>query len=214
VSKHALSGLLVLSVVTVGSPARATFLGPGSVVTPDAQGNPLSDPTATVLTSTTGAFDGAGIIQGTYNESVVRESSGTLDFVYQFTNSPLSLTSIERVTMYHFTGFTTDVGFVNGSGTQPPTSATSSPAGAVVGFGFLAADAVPAGGTSDLLIIRTNATQYDNTGTFTFQGGGATTVPGFAPSSVVVPEPSALALTGLGGFVMVVVAARRRGRTA
>jgi hypothetical protein len=210
-SQRVLFSFALLGALALATQARATVIAPGTSVVPDAQSNPLTDPTATIVATASGTFNASNLDFGTYKEYVVKESSGTLDFVYQFTNDPNSGTALERASMYHFTGFSANVGFVAGSGDVPPVTADRTSGGTVIGFNFPASNGVPTGKSSDLLIIRTNATSFDNTGTFTFQDGAATTVPGFAPAAV--PEPSALVLTGLGGLVLAGYTRRSRRMT-
>ncbi len=216
-----LLGMALFSVMTM-TQARATVLPPGSTVTPDAESNPLNDPTATVLAKKQGSYTtqggGKSVDLGTYTSWVVREASGKLDFLYQFTANSQSSTSIERLTMYNFTGYTTNVGYVASSGSNcgpgssniAPTSASSNTAGSVISFNFSGSNAVEPGQCSDILIIRTNATSYTS-GLLSLQDGSTATVACYAPK--VVPEPTALALSGVAGVCMLGYARRRRQAT-
>jgi hypothetical protein len=197
----------LLGLLAGATQARATVLPVGTTVIPDAVSNPIGAPGNTTLATMSGSFNAANIDFGTYSSTVVRESSGTLDFVYQFANSPNSLTALERMSMFNYTGLNVDVSYVAGSGDRQPVSVDRTTGGAVVAFNFPSAGALQTGASSDLLIVRTNATTFD-TGTVTFQDGAATTVAGFEPLSV--PEPSTLALSGIGGLCLLGTAWRRR----
>lgn len=203
--------LASLSLLAETTETRATVLPPGSTVVPDAQSNPLTDPTFTVLATTNGTynaqFQGSTLDSGTYTVSVVREASGTLDFVYKFTADPSSQSGILGLTVYNFGGVTTDVGYVADPSGDAPDSATRLASGSVISFAYSGANAVTAGDSSDLLIIRTNARDFAP-GLFSLQGGATDTVAAYQP--VAVPEPSALALSGIGGLALIGFARRRR----
>ncbi|WP_422927902.1 PEP-CTERM sorting domain-containing protein [Singulisphaera sp. PoT] len=201
----------------MNTPAHATPLPPSSTVIPDAQTNPLTEPGATLLDSITGNYEmkaGTEVLDsGVYKTWVVREASGTIDFLYQFTTDSSSQTAIEHLTMYRFAGFTTNVGYVANTGADGSTPANIVPdsanrisSGSVLAFNFDAANAVPAGMTSNILIIRTNAVSYTS-GLLSIADGATTTVPAFAPG--IVPEPSALALTAIGGLGLIGYSRRR-----
>jgi len=168
--------------------------------------NPLTESGFSVVASTSGTFS-TPAETGTYSAYVVRETSGTLDFVYKFGNDASSASKIERMTAYNFAGFTTNVGYVAGSGDVTPTSADRTTDGKVVGFNFLAPGSVAAGENTDIMVIKTNATDW-TAGTYTFQDGGATTVAAYAPA-LPTPEPSTLLSLGLGGVVVFGISRRR-----
>jgi len=66
------------------------------------------------------------------------------------------------------------------------------------------------GDTSDTIVVKTNATQYDQEGDTAFIDGGGVTVNSLEPAGpVVVPEPMSLGLLAAGG---VICAARRSRR--
>lgn len=74
---------------------------------------------------------------------------------------------------------------------------------------------VDPGENSAIMIVRTNATSFSDHGAFSVIDGVATTVPGYAPAGVLVPEPGTLALAAgpllLGAFG---IARRRRRKKA
>ena len=160
---------------------------------------------------------------GTFIDAVYRNTSGTLDFLYQFHVNTTSRNVVTVTSASDFTGFTTDVGFMtNGSllpmnpgfvnGTVDPVF-VARPVAASVGFFFgpNSANNINKGETSSTLVISTNATRFvaapDVVGV---SGGGPTTnVSGFEPVGVV-PEPSVFLLT-VGGLVGL-IAWRRKTR--
>jgi len=196
-----------IGLMAFATQALAGDLTGGGTVTPDAMANPLTEAGFSVLAETHGTFS-SPVETGTYSAYVVKETSGTLDFVYQFANDSTSTSHIERMTAFNFANFTTNVGYVSGTGDVTPSSATRTTDGKVVGFNFLTGGSVSAGQSSDILVIKTNATEY-TTGTYTFQNGGATTVAAYAPA-LATPEPSSLLSAGLGGIVLLGIVRRRR----
>jgi len=205
-SRRSLTWFAVAGVLSLTTPVWAQDLTPSHTVTPTATANPLTEAGFTVVASTSGHFS-TPVESGTYSAYVVRETSGTLDFVYKFSNDSSSSSKIERMTAYNFAGFTTNVGYVAGSGDITPRSADRTADGKVVGFNFLAPNSVSPGQDTDIMVIKTNATNW-TTGTYTFQDGGATTVAAYAPA-LPTPEPSTLLSLGLGGVVVLGISRRR-----
>ena len=198
----ALVAMVALSILAA-SPAYATNLNPGQTVAPNATAtNPLTAAGTTVIdhigpANASSSFGGA-TLNVTYDSWVVRDNAtNNLSFVYQFTNNNTSNTVVERTSHFNFNGFSTDVSYYTGSGSVAPTGATRSASGQTVGFEYLASGNVPAGATSMVEIIATNAQTYQR-GTFTFQDGVTVNAEAFAPLGFTpqVPEPASLVLFG------------------
>jgi hypothetical protein len=191
-----------------GSVGDGTALSPGSLtIFSDTLGSPLASVTTPVATPT---------YSGTLTSAVYQNPGGTLDFLYQFSNSANSTDGIERLSMTSFTGFTTDVGYRTDAvspfvaGAQQPFFATRSANGSVVGFEFASNNQagpylVSPGEASRTLVVRTNATQYF-AGNTAIVDGFASNAPSFAPSAI--PEPASLA--GLATIALGAIARRRR----
>ncbi len=210
--RRGLSFFGALALVGLTTQAWAVDLGPGGSVVPGTVANPLTETGFTTEASTSGTFS-TPVESGTYSAYVVRTNTGTLDFVYQFSNNASSKAQVERISAFNFAGYTTNVGYVAGTdaGTGgAPDTADRTTDGKVVGFNFLATGVTP-GSTSDIVVIATNATTWTS-GTYTFQDGGATTVTAYSPGVVAAtPEPSSLASAGIGGLMLFgVYRARRR----
>jgi len=202
--------------LAVGPAASAqVLLPPNTQVTPTVA-NPAPGAVLAAVSSpfTTGGFT------GTLRSAVVQNGS-TLDFYYQVTNSPNSLSALGRETNFNFSGFSTSVfyrtdnaggggaaGFI--AGTETPDTADRDNFG-VVGFNFLQGVAgspsgkLGPGETSSILVVRTNATLFAP-GVSSVINGGAASVVTFAP---VIPEPATLSLLA-GGMMLPLL--RRRGR--
>jgi hypothetical protein len=189
--------------------AQSSILLPGQVLAPTGAAT-----TSGPVIANTGAVPFVGlnafnvpVFTGTVDTQVVSDSGG-LDFVYQFTNSPNSVDSIERLTAADFTGFTTDADYIAGSGAAGPFLVTRSAIGDVIGFTFLSASPIGPGQTSDVLVIKTDATSFGPSA-ITVSDGGSGSAPSFGP--VAVPEPASAAVAALGFGAM---AMRRRKNRA
>src|SRR5262249_33153827 len=135
--------------------------------------------------------------------------AGCLDFVYMFSSDETSIDPIHRATVGNFSTFTTDVGFdSNSSGTAPET-VDRSVNGRVVGFNFPVPEGVQPGGESRVLVVYTNATNFEP-GSLALIDQFTADLKGFQPSAV--PEPGTLFLlgSGLAGLVGSRFARKRR----
>jgi hypothetical protein len=198
------STVAVFLMVTV-APVQATLLAPGGTVASAAVLGPLG-----ALLADTGleTFSfGSPVSTGTVREVVVADANnpfgaGRLSFVYQVRDTT---GDVGRITGSSYAGFLTDVGtdtpivpFFTSGIAMPITIDRTAGVGAVVGFNFMPF-ITPDGGSSDTsveLIIRTDATMFAP-GSIGVIDGGATTLPGFAPSTTT-PEPASIVLFGLG----------------
>lgn len=194
-----------VALTALAGAASATPIVAGTTVAPSAN---ATFPTGlTQVASTTGTIT-AATFTANYTTSVYRTAAGTLDFVYDFSNSSNSANSIESFTAYNFDGFAADVSYVTGTGVVPVTSTRT--ASGTIGFDFTAATPVGRGASADTLIIATNATTYNASGLLSLQDGSAGTGTGFQPTSVsAAPEPGTWALM-LGGVGMLGLMLRGR----
>jgi hypothetical protein len=169
---------------------RATPLPPGGTVVPGFQSSAgfsvLADTGSQAFNlgdGTTGTLDAqVGTLPGNPN--------GGLTFIYQF---HVSTGLVEHLSSASFASFLTDVAFDNSGGTIAPATVNRSGAfdnGKVVEFN---GQWIP-GQTSAVLIINTDAKTFTS-GTIGIIDGGAQTLVGFAPVTLV-PEPASLFLFG------------------
>jgi hypothetical protein len=144
---------------------------------------------------------------GELNQAVFLESGGTLDFAYQLQDSS-SFTDVAGLTVIDFLGSTLDVGTAHGtapfSGGSIGASASRDSAGDAITFSFGATPLAP-GETSDVFLIQTNATAFDQNGFISATGTNSILVEGsavFEPiplpavAAAGVPEPVLLPLLG------------------
>ncbi len=186
--------------------AQAAPLPPGSdipaTVTPNTLGAQLA---------TTGAqsFSLPGTT-GKVTEWVYRDKvTGDLDFVYQFTVTGLTHGHIEHLTAFDYTNVNIlDAGYIVDSASHvAPIDINRNGGGDTPSFNFAPPNGVIKGQTSDLLVLKTTASKFDNNGFIGLIDGGGTTKLGFEP---IVPEPSSLALLCAAAFGMGGYAWRRR----
>jgi hypothetical protein len=193
-------GLLVTA-----APARAASLIGNDFVTPDnITGN---FPSGSIIASSTQQLSSVGnTFTATLYSAVYRETGGTLDFIYQVSNSANSFDALEHVVNSSFTGFTTSASYALASalssdpsspfvtGTVVPFLARRS--GGTAGESNVSFDFAPfvlPGQTSDLLVIQTNARTFIPGMTLVTDSQSAS-YNTFAPSAV--PEPASMVLLG------------------
>ena len=212
------AGLLV----GVGASAHAIILNPGDGATalPGTLSSALPTLTGgTLLASASDVFSNSSY-SGVLYTAVIKETTGTLDFLYQVqdTGGP---DFMHRVTTIDFTGFSTNVDYLSnaftGFGFVAPNS-VSSPSnphtgdrttGSTLGFNFDNAaggdNGLQNGDITNVFFIRTNALNYTSGATNIIDGNIAR-VASFAPPTV--PGPAAVIPMALG----LLTALRRRKR--
>ena len=195
-SRLGMLGIIALCVCLATNSVRATLLVPGSAVALDTvTGVPVTD---SLVATTSADFSAVGYI-GTIDENVYTTSGGTLDFVYEFTLTGASLPYSGSLVLYPFEGYSVNASYIAGAGSAFTT-------GTLTGNDYVSVDhdPIPAGGSSDLLLLQTNATSYSldgyAVGLSDFNGLFAPPLPASSASS---PEPGtfcmgAMAATGLG----------------
>lgn len=184
----------------------------------------------TFVQSATSSFTAlpAGTINATLFSAVYRVGGGpgvgTLDFYYQIVNTS-STFAISNGGVNSFANAvlsvaetSDDVDGAGGSFTSVGTSyfldaSRGAGAGPDVNFSFIAGG-LASGATSNIFVIRTNATTFTTAGSFSLQGGGnvaAASGPVIAAVPVVVvPEANAGLLAGLALPILGGVAVLRR----
>jgi hypothetical protein len=191
--------------------------------------------TGTLLQEIKGGYTAtvSGVTQsGFYTEDVVSDTvTGKLDFLFQFKNT--GSTVIDRVTVSNYTlggailnadyatslsiapGLTSGSTLVAGA-FKPIAVDRSAGTGDTVGFNFavlfLGNNNVPNGGTSSVLVVKTDATQYSGGGIAVIDGATAN-IPALGPATAPLPATASMGfglLGGLGCLTGVNVLRRRR----
>lgn len=178
--------LLHASILNNGGSVPPSPLTPGGVLEAMTSG-----------TITTGTFS-TNYTEWVYSDPNNTWCNGCLDFVFQYKNNGPDI--LGRFTMYNFAGYNLDVGTAPFGG-HDPTTIDRSTSGAVVGFNFTPGDEIQPGETTPMLVIETNARNFDFKGFLSAQDGTAGYANAYEPSSSV-PEPSSLGLIGSGLMVL------------
>ncbi len=201
-------------VVGIGASAGAVILVPGQGPTalPGTPSSALPGLTGgTLLADVTDTFSNSSY-SGILYTAVIRETSGTLDFLYQLTDTG-GPDHIERLTTVDFTGFSTNVDYLSdpftGFGFQAPNTAVAgfppNPhtgdriTGDVIGFNFNAGSpgdlGLNTGDITNVIYIQTNAVNWTY-GATNIIDGNIDRVYSFAPTTV--PGPAAVIPMALG----------------
>jgi hypothetical protein len=189
----------LLVTFTIAS-AQAVPLPQGAVLYP-APAEP--DPIGGNLVFTTGpipftALTFTGDLTSTvFNQDPLNPfGANALTFVYQLNNFQISQDSVVRLTVSRFDSFLVDASFQPSAGVNP-TLIDRSGNGDVIGFQFLMPALMP-GASSARLVLQTSAVNYSPSLASIIDGSVAIAAT-IAP--VPVPEPSSLAVAGVGLLV-------------
>jgi hypothetical protein len=194
------------------------------MVLPDVFPGPGSPPPLLYMTSGSFSFtSGSSVLNGNYTEVVFDDIFGVtcptcLDFAFQVQNAPSSNVAIERIGMPVPLSISTDAGFLVTPSEVAPNFANRGPLGST-SFLFLPPLVFfGPGGTSDILVIATNATRFgpDQLG-FDAEMPNALIIPGIGAITggivgpqATVPEPGTVLLLA-GGLVGLVGSRLRKG---
>jgi hypothetical protein len=206
-------------VVYVAGATSAQNLAPGGTLSP-VPTTTVSG--STVVTQTQNFTSLINTYSGSLVSSVINEGAGNslggLTFTFLLNNNastPMNPNTTEdaltRITDSLFSGFQTSAFYVTGTGAAPTEADRSTGVGGTVGFMV----SVPGGGSSDLLVVRTNATGY-TAGVAGISDGTTVNVASYAPTTAAVPEPGTYAafLVGGLGVLGLMVGARKRSLVA
>jgi hypothetical protein len=147
----------------------------------------------------------------TVETKVLKEPTGTLDFAYQVTNLLSGEPdSVEYVSVNSYRGFTTDADFVAGTGnvTYDDIARTAIAGGVTVTMDYTdTPNNIDPGDSTDWVLIKTNATSYDNLGSVNLLDGAPASVAAFEPA---VPEPVSCSLFSIACIALLTARPARR----
>jgi hypothetical protein len=138
------------------------------------------------------------------------------------TNSPPNFFSLGQEANTNFGGFSTDVGFITNGSTLPsspflngsgaPNTVDRSADGSTVVFTFVNPPGIIPGSTADVLVILTDATNFDSNGSLRLSFFLPDPPGFFEPAAVPLPSALPLFATGLVGLGL--LGWRRKGKAA
>jgi len=197
---------------------HANVVNPGdSNIVPDVFPNVGNPPLLGLTSGTFSLGSGTGLLTGSYFDAVLVDPlgvtcAGCLDFAFQVNLDSGLTAGINLFITTLFSGFTTDVGYIDGTGVQGSSGGNGNPllitrgpfGGGVVFLYSNLTNLIPIGpgGSSAILVVATNAKFYNNLGQLEIRGGSVgNPTDGFITGlfePVAVPEPSAALLLSLG----------------
>lgn len=230
-----------LTFLAQAAQAAETYLAPGAIVTPVASPFPSDFSAMTPLASQSSTVTAAGdAFTGTFTSEVYANTASAadamnpgftlgmavLDFVYQFTNAPTSLTSVARLSLFNLapdsipnqlsiiawqqSGDPDGAGslFVNGQKGSDHAERSTNGRSVAFNYGTVSmSDRIDPGQSSFAILLRVNTSHYSS-GYFTAIDGSAAVARAYIPAPPV-PEPENYALI-LGGLTAIAFVVRRR----
>ena len=201
----ALLAIASVALVSVAASTNAAVIAPGQTAIALFENNPSGG--ATVVATQTQPFatsNYTGFLVSTVLSNDTTNPFGGLTFTYQLSNDAPSANSLARLTVNGFTGYTTDMSYLLGSGTVAPTTNDRDGSGGVVGFSFLGQPVglgtLAAGTSSELLVVQTNSSSF-LTRIANVSNGAVSPVNAYGPNGAVTPEPTTLAALAAGSLL-------------
>lgn len=228
--KYLLAGIAAAGLSTMALPAQAAVLVAGTTGVGPTAGVPAGQ--GTLLASQ--VFSGqAFTFAATFNQAVYRNTAGTLDFYFQVIRTgtgSISSQEIRSFTVSDFGAYLVD-GFASGpdpdgtglfiaaanpnlaNGTPSPSTTTfgRSPSGSVLTVEF-GANGLTGTENSATYIFRTNATDFNNMGTFGIIDGSTLQGMTYQPIAAV-PEPATWGMMVLGFGAIGAASRSRKAKT-
>jgi hypothetical protein len=225
---------LCAALTLLAAPLKPTSLLPGDTgIVPEAFPDPGNVPLLDSVNGVFGYSNGTDWLTGRYFEAVVVDPlgitcAGCLDFALRVTVDAGLPSGLTNAALGGFWGYTTDVGYLEGTGAMGAFGGNGVPrlvnrgaGGGGVNFRFVSPGnftPVGSGGTSAILVVATNATTYDKNGFLVIGGFASNSSTGgdfsglLEPTVLGTPEPSTGLLLGIGLAALSAFSIRRGSR--